>query len=63
MTPALSAATTRPTRMAFMQTPNGIFNLNGEWTPKSVGANFGIDPDPRAARGLQGPHDGDIRAR
>ena len=26
--------------MAFMQTPNGIFNLNGEWTPKTVGANF-----------------------
>ena len=40
MTPALSAATTRPTRMAFMQTPNGIFNLKGEWTPKTVGANF-----------------------
>ena len=40
MTPALSAATTRPTRMAFMQTPNGIFNLKGEWTPKSVGANW-----------------------
>src|SRR5678815_5689679 len=40
MTPAFSAATTRPTRIAFMQTPNGIFNLNGEWTPKSVGANW-----------------------
>jgi hypothetical protein len=40
MTPAFAAPTTRPTRMAFMQTPNGIFNLNGEWTPKTVGANF-----------------------
>src|SRR6266850_2425902 len=40
MTPAFGAAPTRPTRMAFMQTPNGIFNLNGEWTPKTVGADF-----------------------
>jgi hypothetical protein len=40
MTPAFAAATPRPIRMAFMQTPNGIFNLRGEWTPKTVGANF-----------------------
>jgi hypothetical protein len=40
MTPALTAATTRPIRMAFLQTPNGIFNLRGEWTPKTVGPNF-----------------------
>jgi hypothetical protein len=40
MTPAISAATTRPIRIAFMQTPNGIFNLNGEWTPRSVGADW-----------------------
>ena len=40
MTPALTAATTRPIRMAFMQTPNGIFNLRNEWTPKTVGANW-----------------------
>ena len=40
MTPAFGAPATRPTRMAFMQTPNGIFNLNGEWTPKAVGANW-----------------------
>jgi hypothetical protein len=40
MTPAFAAPSTRPTRMAFMQTPNGIFNLSGEWTPKTVGANF-----------------------
>ena len=40
MTPALTAATSRPTRMAFMQVPNGIFNLRNEWTPKTVGANW-----------------------
>jgi hypothetical protein len=40
MTPALTAATTRPIRMAFLQTPNGIFNLRNEWTPKAVGANW-----------------------
>ena len=63
MTPAFAAATTRPIRMAFMQTPNGIFNLRNEWTPKTVGANWEIDPDARAARSLQRPHVGDIRAR
>jgi hypothetical protein len=40
MTPALTADTTRPIRMAFMETPNGIFNLKNEWTPKTVGANW-----------------------
>ena len=40
MTPALTAETKRPIRMAFMQTPNGIFNLRNEWTPKAVGANW-----------------------
>src|SRR4030095_6476521 len=40
MTPAFSAATTRPIRIALMQTPTGIFNLNGEWTPRSVGTNW-----------------------
>ncbi len=40
MTPAFAAPSTRPTRMAFMQTPNGIFNLNGEWTPKATGATW-----------------------
>src|SRR5262245_11709923 len=39
-TPAFAAPATRPTRMAFMQTPNGIFNMNGEWTPKTAGANW-----------------------
>ena len=40
MTPALTAETKRPIRMAFMQTPNGIFNLRNEWTPQTVGANW-----------------------
>src|SRR5919108_2944337 len=40
MTPAFGAPAKRPIRMAFMQTPNGIFNLNNEWTPKTVGADF-----------------------
>jgi hypothetical protein len=40
MTPALAADTARPIRMAFMQTPNGIFNLNNEWTPKTEGADW-----------------------
>src|SRR5215467_5232409 len=40
MTPVFSAATKRPVRMAFMQVPNGIFNLRNEWTPLSVGANW-----------------------
>jgi len=40
MTPALAQETKRPIRMAFMQMPNGIFNLNNEWTPKTEGANF-----------------------
>src|SRR5947208_4004050 len=40
MTPAFAAATKRPIRMAFMQVPNGIFNLRNEWTPKTLGANW-----------------------
>jgi hypothetical protein len=40
MTPAFGAPAKRPIRMAFMQTPNGIFNLNNEWTPKTEGADF-----------------------
>ena len=42
MTPAFAAPATRPTRMAFMQTPNGIMNLKGEWTPKTVGADWEV---------------------
>src|SRR5947209_10638449 len=37
MTPALSAETARPTRMAFIQVPNGIMNLKNEWAPKAEG--------------------------
>jgi len=40
MTPALAVDTARPIRMAFMQMPNGIFNLNNEWTPKTEGAGW-----------------------
>src|SRR5713101_1078601 len=40
MTPAFAAPTTRPIRMAFMETPNGIMNLKNEWTPKTVGADW-----------------------
>ena len=40
MTPAFAQEATRPIRMAFMQTPNGIFNLNNEWTPKTEGADY-----------------------
>jgi hypothetical protein len=40
MTPAFAQEAQRPTRMAFMQTPNGIFNLNHEWTPTTEGANY-----------------------
>jgi hypothetical protein len=42
MTPAFAAAPQRPIRMAFMQVPNGIFNLRNEWTPRSVGADWEI---------------------
>src|SRR5256885_7795751 len=37
MTPALAAETSRPTRMAFIQVPNGIMNLKNEWAPKAEG--------------------------
>jgi hypothetical protein len=40
MTPALAADAKRPIRMAFMQTPNGIFNLNHEFTPKTEGTDW-----------------------
>ncbi len=40
MTPAFAVETKRPIRMAFMQTPNGIFNLNHEFTPKTEGADW-----------------------
>jgi len=44
MTPAFAADTARPTRLAFMQVPNGIFNLNNEWTPKTEGTDWEMTP-------------------
>src|SRR5437763_432603 len=40
MTPAFAVEAKRPTRMSFIEVPNGIMNLNGEWTPKTVGTDF-----------------------
>ena len=40
MTPALALEAKRPIRMSFIEVPNGIMNLNGEWTPKTVGGDF-----------------------
>src|SRR6516162_4547061 len=37
MTPALSAETTRPIRLAFMQVPNGLMNLKEQFSPKEPG--------------------------
>jgi hypothetical protein len=44
MTPAFAAPTARPIRMAFMEVPNGIFDLNHEWTPKTEGTGWEITP-------------------
>src|SRR5258708_4912952 len=38
MTPAFAATAARPTRMGFIQVPNGIMNLNNEFAPKAAGA-------------------------
>jgi hypothetical protein len=44
MIPAMAAprhsATSSAVRMGFMYVPNGIINLNGEWTPKGEGRDF-----------------------
>src|ERR1700685_1404416 len=40
MTPAFAVEAKRPTRMAFVEVPNGIMDLNGEWTPKGEGTDF-----------------------
>jgi hypothetical protein len=40
MTPAFAADSARPTRMAFMQVPNGIFDLNHEWSPVKEGTDW-----------------------
>jgi hypothetical protein len=44
MTPALAADAARPTRMSFIEVPNGIMNLNSEWTPKGEGTDFTLSP-------------------
>jgi Protein of unknown function (DUF1552) len=40
MTPAFAVEKARPIRMSFMEVPNGIMNLNGEWTPKTEGTDW-----------------------
>ena len=40
MTPAFAVDTARPVRMGFIEVPNGIMNLAGEWTPKTEGTDF-----------------------
>ena len=37
MTPAFATGPARPTRLAFVEVPNGIMNLQNEWSPKAVG--------------------------
>jgi len=44
MTPAFAAAKSSPIRMQFIEVPNGIMNLNGEWTPKVEGPDFEVSP-------------------
>src|ERR1700731_1518023 len=44
MTPAFAVDKASPIRMQFMEVPNGIMNLHGEWTPKPEGTNF--EPPP-----------------
>jgi Protein of unknown function (DUF1552) len=44
MTPAFAVEKARPIRMSFMEVPNGIMNLNNEWTPKTEGTDFALTP-------------------
>jgi hypothetical protein len=44
MTPAFAVDAARPTRMAFIEVPNGIMNLNNEFAPKAVGALDQLTP-------------------
>jgi hypothetical protein len=37
MTPAFATGPARPIRMGFVEVPNGIMNLQNEWSPKAVG--------------------------
>ncbi len=63
MTPALAQETKRPIRMAFMQMPNGIFNLNNEWTPKTEGANFEMTRTLKPVEALPREHGGALGPR
>jgi len=44
MTPAFDVEAAKPIRMAFFEVPNGIFNLNHEWTPKTEGTDWEMTP-------------------
>ncbi|HEY6259301.1 MAG TPA: DUF1552 domain-containing protein [Xanthobacteraceae bacterium] len=44
MTPAFAVDKAAPIRMQFVEVPNGIMNLNSEWTPKVEGADFELSP-------------------
>jgi hypothetical protein len=44
MTPAFAVEKASPIRMQFIEVPNGIMNLNNEWTPKTEGTDFELSP-------------------
>src|SRR6201987_3141024 len=44
MPPAFASGAARPTRMAFFQVPNGIMNLQNEFSPKEAGALTELPP-------------------
>ena len=44
MTPAFATGAARPTRLAFFQVPNGIMNLQNEFSPKEAGALTELPP-------------------
>jgi hypothetical protein len=44
MAPAFASGAARPTRMAFFQVPNGIMNLQNEFSPKAEGALTELPP-------------------
>lgn len=48
MIPALSAASAPVVRLGFVYVPNGIMDLNGEWTPIGEGTGFEFAPTMRA---------------
>src|ERR1700681_3556702 len=44
MTPAFASGAARPTRLAFFQVPNGIMNLQNEFSPKTPGPLTELPP-------------------